>query len=425
MVREDRVTMSGKELRRVHVVRQVMDKQLTQVKAGALLGLTPRQVRRLLRRVEQDGDPGLVHRGRGKPSNRRIPEKRKAMALQLYEQRYGDFGPTLAAEKLAERDGITLSDETLRLWLRERGVTHFSRRKRPHRAWRARKAHAGELIQLDGSHHAWFEGRGPACVLMAYIDDASSRVFARFYDYEGTIPAMDSFQRYVRHYGLPLAVYTDKHTTYRSPAEPTVEDQLAGMKPQSQFGRALSELGVDLIAAHSPQAKGRVERLFKTFQDRLIKELRLAGIATLADANRFVEGYLPIYNRRFAVPPAQAADLHRPAPTSRELDRSLCRKTTRCLRKDFTIAHAGQLYQIHDTIRATHVQVDEQIDGTLRITHQGRALGFHVIAARCPESVAGATTRPRSYRPVTPKLNHPWRKRLLSPPRTHPATTTG
>jgi transposase-like protein len=144
MVREDRVTMSAKELRRVHVIRQVVDQQLTQVKAGALLGLTPRQVRRLVRRVEQEGDRGLVHRGRGKPSNRRIPEKKKAKALQLYAQRYGDFGPTLATEKLAERHGITLRDETLRLWLRARGVTHFRRRKRPHRAWRARKAHRGE-----------------------------------------------------------------------------------------------------------------------------------------------------------------------------------------------------------------------------------------------------------------------------------------
>jgi hypothetical protein len=331
----------------------------------------------------------------------------------------------LAAEKLAERDGILLSEEPLRRWLRARGIDHFRRRKRPHRLWRARTAHVGELIQLDGSHHDWFEGRELACVLMAFIDDASSRVFARFYDYEGTIPAMDSFQRYVRRYGLPLAVYTDKSTTDRSPAEPTVEDQLAGTKPQSQFGRALSELGVDMIVAHSPQAKGRVERLFKTFQDRLIKELRLAGIATVEDANRFVEGYLPIDNRWFTVPPAQAAELHRPTPTARALSRSLCRKTTRCLRQDFTSAHAGQLYQIHDTIRATQVQVDESLDGTLRMTHHGRVLGVHAIAARCPQSAAAVTTRPRSPRPVTPKSNHPWRNRLLAPSRTHPAAATG
>ena len=250
MVREDRVIMRVKELRRVSVIRQTMEKTLTQVKAGILLGLTPRHIRRLIERVQQAGDQGLAHRGRGKPSNRRIPEAVKAKGLKLYAQRYGDFGPTLAAEKLAERHGIAVSAETLRGWLLATGVTHFRRRKRPHRAWRARKAHLGELVQLDGSHHDWFEGRGARCVLMAYIDDASSRVFARFYDHEGTIPAMDSFQRYVMQYGVPLALYADKHTTYQSPAEPTVEEQLAGTKPQSQFGRALSELGVELIAAH-------------------------------------------------------------------------------------------------------------------------------------------------------------------------------
>jgi transposase len=410
MVGEDRVLMRGKELRRVHVLHQVREKRITQKEAGRLLALTDRQIRRLLRRVEQEGDQGLVHRGRGKPSNRRIPEKRKATVLTLYEERYGDLGPTLATEKLAERDGITLSDETLRRWLRGRGIDHFARRKRPHRAWRARKAHVGELVQLDGSHHDWFEGRGPACVLMAYIDDASSHVVARFYAYEGTIPAMDSFQRYVQRYGMPLAIYADKHTTYRSPAEPTVDEQLAGTKPQSQFGRALRELGVDLIAAHSPQAKGRVERLFQTFQDRLIKELRLAGIATLEDANRFLEHYLPVYNRRFAVAPAQSADLHRPTPPIRELEGALCLKITRCVRKDFTIVHEGQLYQIRNTVRASHILVEQQLDGTMRLTHHGRALDFHTITAR-PVSVAAATPLPRAHRPVRPNPNHPWRKR--------------
>jgi hypothetical protein len=408
MVGEDKVTMSGKELRRVHVIRQVLEQKLTQGEAAVFLGLSDRQIRRLSKGVKQEGDRGLVHRGRGQPSNRRFPEKAKA--LTVYEQRYGDFGPTLAAEKLAERHGITLSVETLRGWLLAKGVTHF--RRRPHRAWRARKAHVGELVQLDGSHHDWLEGRGPRCVLMAHIDDASSRVCARFYEYEGTIPAMDSFRRYIQQYGIPLAIYADQHTTYQSPVEPTVAEQLAGVEPASQFGRALRELGGELIPAHSPQAKGRVERLFKTFQDRLIKELRLAGIATLEAANRFLAGYLPIYNRRFAVPPTQAADLHRPKPTNRELDAMLCVKTPCCLRNDFTIAHQGQRYQIHDTVRATHVQGEEQIDGTLRITHHGRALGFHAIAAR-PVPVAEAMTRPRSRRPVTPRPNHPWRKRLL------------
>lgn len=414
MVREDRVTMSTKELRRVHVLHQLRERRITQRAAGELLQVTDRQIRHLLGRVKTEGDPGLVHRGRGKPSNRRMPEKRKAKALQLYEQQYGDFGPTLAAEKLAEHHGITISDETLRGWLLESGVDHFRRRKRPHRAWRERRAHVGELLQLDGSHHDWFEGRGPRCVLMAYIDDASSRVFARFHAYEGTIPAMDSFQGYIRQYGVPLAVYADKHTTYRSPAEPTIEEQLAGTAPQSQFGRALVELGVELIAAHSPQAKGRVERLFKTFQDRVIKELRLAEVSTLDAANAFLKGYLPIYNRRFAVRPAQTADLHRPRPARGELDRILCLKTKRVLRRDWTVVHNGHLYQVQTNVRATQVVIEERVDGTLRITHQGHRLAYAPIAAR-PGRPAVPQTTSRRHRPVTQGPAHPGRKRALPP----------
>ena len=423
MVREDRVIMSVKELRRVSVIRQTREKKLTQVKAGTLLGLTPRHIRRLIERVAQAGDQGLAHRGRGKPSNRQVPEKVQTKALTLCEKRYGDVGPTLAAEKLAERHGITISAETVRGWLLAKGVTHFQRRKRPHRAWRERKAHVGELLQLDGSHHDWLEGRGPWCVLMAYIDDASSRVLARFYEYEGTIPAMDSFRRYVTRYGIPLAVYADRHTTYQSPAKPTVEEQLAGREPLSQFGRALSELGVELIPAHSPQAMGRVERLFKTVQDRLVKELRLAGVSTLEAANRFLDGYLPIYNRRFSVQPAQPADLHRPRPASRELDRSLCIKTTRCLRRDWTVAHHGHLSQVQTNIRATHVQVEERVEGTRRMTHHGRPLALHAITSRPMKAVeAKKVHRPRC--PVTPRPDHPWRTRLR-PERTSHAAADG
>ena len=421
MVGEGKVIMSVKELRRIHVLRQTREKKLTQVKAGTMLGLTPRHIRRLLARVAQLGDQGLAHRGRGKPSNRRIPTKVKVNALTLYEKRYGDFGPTLAAEKLVECHGVAISAETMRGWLRGAGLDHFTRRKRPHRAWRERKAHVGELVPLDGSHHDWFEGRGPRCVLMAYIDDASSQVYARFYAYEGTIPAMDSFMRYVRHYGIPLAIYANKHSTYHSPALPTVDEQLAGVKPLSQFGRALGELGVELIPAHSPQAKGRVERLYQTVQDRRVKELRLAGVSTLEAANRFLDVYLPIHNRRFTVQPAQAADLHRPRPAHRELDRILCLKTTRCLRKDFTIAHQGRLYQIHETIRAPHVLVEEHVNGTLRITHQGRSVGVHTITSR-PVKAATVKPLPRARQPVTPRPDHPWRKSLW-PERTRHAAT--
>jgi transposase len=421
MVREETVQMSVQELKRVHVIRQAMNKALRQREAGEVLGLTARQVRRLIQRVRAEGDAGLVHRSRGTPSNRRYRPALKARVLRLYAQHYRDFGPTLAAEKLAEQQGIRLSAETLRQWLRATGVTHFQRRKRPHRAWRARKAHVGELVQLDGSHHDWFEGRGPRCVLMAYIDDASSRVCARFYEYEGTIPAMDSFERYVRRYGVPHSVYTDKHTTYRALGEPTVAQQLAGEKPQSQFERALAELGVTVIHAHSPQAKGRVERLFKTLQDRLVKDLRLAGLATIEAANQFVETWLPRYNRRFAVQPAQATDLHRPSPTARALDRMLCLKMTRVVRRDWTVAHHGQLFQIETPIHTQTVLVEEPLDGRMRITHRGHPLRYHAITAR-PVRVMASTPPAVPRRLVKPKPTHPWQRRIL-PDRHNPTAT--
>lgn len=423
MVGEDRVMMSGKELRRVHVIHHAMEKKITQVKAGALLGLTTRQIRRLMVRVRHEGEAGLAHRGRGQPSNRRRAEPIKAKILRLYTTRYGDFGPTLAAEKLAEQHGLTVSAETLRGWLLAQGVTHFRRRHRPHRAWRPRRAHVGELIQLDGSHHDWVEGRGPRCVLMAMIDDASSRGFARFYAYEGTIPALDSLRCYVTRYGLPLAMYTDKHTTYKSPAEPTVAEQLDGRMPQRQCERSLAELGVELIHAHSPQAKGRVERLFGTFQDRVIKEMRLAGIATVAAANQFLETYLPQYTQRFTVPSAQAADLHRPRPSAPELARVLCLKTPRVLRRDWTVAHHGHLYQVHTNVRVPRVMVEERLDGTLRITHHGRVLAYEAIPAR-PVRVPAPSTVSMPQRPGKPTPDHPWRKRLLSERRQHAAAIT-
>lgn len=277
----------------------------------------------------------------------------------------------------------------------------------------------GELVQLDGSHHDWLEGRGPHCVLMAYIDDASSRVWARMYPYEGTVPALDSLHRYVRCYGVPLALYTDRHSTYKAPGEPSVAEQLAGRRPQSQFERSVEELGSQVIHARSPQAKGRIERLFGTFQDRLIKEMRLAGISTLDAANGFLGIYLPIYNRRFSVRPAQAADLHRPQPAQRELDRILCLKTPRALRRDWTVAHHGQLYQVHDQLRAKRVVVEERVDGTLRITHQGQALLYHRIVAR-PVKAAEPPPIASPRRWLKPPPDHPWKTRFL-PDRRNPA----
>ena len=241
----------------------------------------------------------------------------------------------------------------------EEGEWKKHRKRKAHRQWRERKDHYGEMLQMDGSHHDWFEGRGPKCVLMGYIDDATGSVYGRFYEYEGTIPAMDSFKRYSTKYGLPMSVYLDKHTTYKSWVR---RDDFQETEPMSQFGRALQELGVRKLHAHSPQAKGRIERLFNTFQDRLVKEMRLRGVSTIDEANTFLASYLPVYNQRFCVTPKKEENLHR--KVSVDLDTVLCIKTERTLKNDHTIQYDGKLYQIDGRIRAKRVMVEELIDGS-------------------------------------------------------------
>jgi len=210
---------------------------------------------------------------------------------------------------------------------------------------------------MDGSHHDWLEGRGHELVLMGYIDDATNTVFARFYNYEGTIPAMESFKHYIKKYGIPMSVYLDRHSTYKSTGKPTIEDELANKMPKSQFERALEELGVRVLHAYSPQAKGRIERLFKTLQDRLIKEMRLQGIKTKEEANEFLNHYLRGHNERFSIKPAKEGDLHRGIPKDVDIDKVLCIKTKRTLRNDFTISHDGRLYQIGEHINGKEVMV--------------------------------------------------------------------
>ena len=266
----------------------------------------------------------------------------------------------------------------------------------------------GEMVQMDGSHHDWFEGRGPWCVLMGYIDDATGKVFGKFYDYEGTIPALDSFRGYVKKHGLPMAVYVDQHTTYKSPAKASIQDELANRMPLSEFERALEELGVKVIHATSAPAKGRVERLFGTLQDRLVKEMRLRGLRTVKEANDFLKRYLPVYNRRFSVRPQEIGDFHRPLPPGVDLDSILCIKTERTLRNDFTVAHHHKLYQIEGTVRASKVMVHDRIDGSLSIDYKGRALRFKEITERPLTESKDSMVVPKKKR-FTPPSSHPWR----------------
>jgi transposase len=403
MAEKDIVMLRQKDLKRLHVMHKVLEGTMTQAEAADLISLTERQIRRIVKRIRQEGDKGIGHAARGKPSNRKLPKKLKNRIVRLYTTTYPDFGPTLFTEKLEEREGIVISRETARAWLMGEGLWKKQRRRKAHRQWRERKARFGEMLQMDGSHHDWFEGRGPRCVLMAYSDDATGSVYGRFYGYEGTIPAMDSFTRYITKYGIPMSVYLDKHTTYKSWAR---RDEFREAEPVSQFGRALAELGVKMLHAHSPQAKGRIERLFNTFQDRLVKEMRLRGVSTIPEANRFLASYLPVYNRRFSVPPKKKENLHRTVNV--ELDTILCVKTERTLRNDHTIQHNGTLYQIKDRIRAEKVVVEELIDGSMRIRHKGVPLSFHEIVQRpaTPEKERPFIARGKGHRPP---IDHAWR----------------
>jgi len=421
---EDIVMFRQGELRRLHVIRKVMEKVIKQVEAAKILSLSYRQVQRCVQRVKGERDKGVVHKSRGRASNRRLADRVKERVIKLYRKRYKGFGPTLAVEKLLEGHGLKVSDETLRKWLLESGDWKKVRRKGVHRQWRERKGHLGEMVQMDGSHHDWFEGRGSECVLMGYIDDATGEAFGRFYEYEGTMPAMDSFRRYIRRSGIPLSVYLDKHTTYKSPAKPSIEEELQGVEPLSEFERALQELGVEVIHAHSAQAKGRIERLFGTLQDRLVKEMRLRGVKSIEEANGFLEGYWPIYNRKFAVGAREQGDLHRSLPRGLNLDNILCVKAGRALRNDFTVAYNKKLYQIEDQVRAAKVQVHERPDGSIVILSKDRSLKYREILTR-PVKEKKLPLKIASKKITIPPKDHYWRNFKFGKGRYNPGISSG
>ena len=415
MAGKDIIMVTQEELKKLHIIRKAIEGKIKQIEAAEILSLSDRQIRRLTVRVRHEGDSGIAHKSRGKESNQRLPEKIREKIVKLYRQKYNDFGPTLLSEKLLEEEALKISDETLRLWLIETGDIKKSRKRKRHRQWRERKAHFGEMLQMDGSHHDWLEGRGPEIVLMGCIDDATNKIFGRFYEYEGTIPAMDCFKHYTGLYGLPISVYLDRHTTYKSNAKPTIEDDLLGRKPMSQFERAMEELGVKVIHANSPQAKGRIERLFRTLQDRLVKEMRLKGIKTIREANLFLEGYLKRHNERFSIEAAEKEDLHRLTAEGFDLNGVLCVKTKRALRNDFTVAHNKKLYQILEPANTKDVIVEERISGSMYITHNNKALGFKEIYSR-PLKGKEKPQKPFKIRKkYIPPKNHPWRKYPVLP----------
>jgi hypothetical protein len=410
------LTMSRKERDRMTIMAGVKAKKLSQVQAGQLMGLGYRQAKRIWRRYQDQGDAGLVHRLRGKPGLRCKPVALRTKVLRLCaEDRYEDFGPTLMAEEL-EKQGIVVDHDTVRRWLMVAGKGTVRRRRQQHRQWRERKPCFGAMVQLDGSHHDWFEGRRGKCVLMVMVDDATNRLRARFDEEETTRASYDTLEGWVRQHGLPGSLYVDRDSIYRCEGQASVADQLAGKERQTQFGRAMAQLGVELILANSPQAKGRVERMNGVLQDRLVKALRLAKINDLESANRFLEEtYLVEFNRRFGRVAASPMDVHRGIP--RNLNEVLSWEQERVVQRDWTLGCEGKWYQLdrqHEalSLAGRKVVVRTLRNGKVQLAYRGNKLAWKELPKRPLRVQEGKPCKPvRAIKP--PPASHPWRRPLL------------
>jgi len=397
----DRIPMSQRERDRLRVLHSVLQGQRTQAEAARLLRLTPRQVRRLVQRLQQGGDAALVHGLRGRPSNHRKDAKLRRQVLRLYQKEFHDFGPTFAAEKLAER-GLEISADTLRRWLLAEGLWQRQRRRDQHRSRRPRRSCFGELVQMDTSIHDWTQGRGEYMVLMHRIDDATSRLLARFYDADTVLNPMDLLLRWLQAFGRPLALYTDRHRIF----EVQDKGQALSDAPR-QFGRALRELDIELIRARSPQAKGRVERSFGTAQDRVVKEMRLAKVKTIGQANALLDGgLLAKHNRLFAVPPRDSGDAHRAVGTAFNVAAILTVQERRTVSNDYTVRFENRHYPLDKPIypgeRGGKVVIEVRLDGSMAIRLGVHYLKHHEIASRSDALGGSAPQTPRSLAPGGP-----------------------
>jgi homeodomain-containing protein len=374
------VALTMGELDRLQVMTQLVERRLTRRRAAALLGLSARQVRRLYRAFRRHGATGLVSRHRGRPSNRRIAPATRDHVLRLVRERYPDFGPTFAHQKLTEEHGLVVSVETLRGWMTAAGLwVPRSQRTRRSQPPRPRRACLGELVQIDGSEHAWFEDRGPVCSLLVYVDDATSRLMElAFAASESTFDYFRATRRYLERHGKPMAFYSDRLSVFHVYAR----DHAPAGRGLSQFGRALRELNIELLCARSPEAKGRVERANGTLQDRLVKELRLRGLNDPVAAAPFLPEFMADYNRRFAKPPAVAYDAHRPLRPEDDLDQLFTLQETRRISRQLTVNYKRGLYVLDDSIamrrlRGALAVVSEAEDGTVTIRANS-----HVLPAR-------------------------------------------
>lgn len=418
----ERITMSHKEVDRLGVIQSVAGKHLRQREAARQLGLSVRQVKRLVRRYRGQGVGGLVSGHRGRCPNNAIAEAVRQEVLDIVRERYSDFGPTLACEKLVAHHGYTHSVETLRQWMIADGLWQPKRRKgaRIHPR-RPRRPCLGELVQIDGSPHDWFEDRGPRCTLIVFIDDATSRLLAlHFAPAETTQAYMQTLGQYLGQHGRPLALYSDRHSIFRV-NHPECEGKL------TQFSRALKTLDIEPIHANSPQAKGRVERANQTLQDRLVKELRLRGISDIDAANAFLPAFIADYNARFAIEPQSPVDAHRPLLHSAdELALILCQHHTRKLSKNLTFQFQNREYQLQEQgkgyrLRGAAVTVCEAFDATITILHKGQSLSWRLLAEGEPpiplddeksihHTVDLAKHKQAAKPAYKPAPDHPWNR---------------
>jgi transposase len=410
------LAMSQKERSRLVVMSRVKEKTMTMREASEMMGVSYRQVRRIYQRYMQEGDKGLIHRNRGRPSNRRKAPEVKEIVLALYGEQYWDFGPTLAAEKLVERDGYEVDHETLRRWLLAAGLWKRQRKRPKHRQWRERKAHFGELVQMDGSHHRWFDGQEDKACLMDMVDDATGRTLPLMSEEETTVAAMQVLWAWVENYGIPKALYVDWKNVYVTQREPTLEEQLSGELPLTQFGRACKKLGIEIVPANSPQAKGRVERKHGVYQDRLVKELRLAGIRDIEGANQFLRGFTESLNTKFAVEPRSSADFHRPVPQDMDLRSVFCLEEQRTVGNDWVVRYKNHFFQILPQSNLPpakkQVIVQEHLDGSIHMVYRGKEIVFQEIKHLPSHShlFPEKAPIPEPRKKYIPPSTHPWRK---------------
>jgi transposase len=390
---EGMLRMSQKELDRLQIIEQIEKKELRVDEGADLMGISQRQTYRVLKKVREEGSKGIIHKLRGRKSNRGYQTKLKNRVIGLYKAHYDDYGPTLFTEQLVENHKISVDHETIRRWLREQAITTSMRKKRPHRRKRQRRSRFGELLQFDGSHHDWFEGRGPECCLLNAVDDATGRVYLKFAPSENSQDVLWTLWEYVNKYGIPRSIYTDRFNVYKGEAKLT------------DFGRAMKELDVDTIYAKSAQGKGRVERVNRTLQDRLIKALRRERISTIAEANRFLQKkFIEDYNRRFAVN-TDVADIHRKTD-GYDLKNIFCYKTSRKVRNDYTINFMSGYIQLLRgkaplPLPTQVVTVCRWLNGQLHIYFNKQELKFSEVTEKPGKK--GYIVRP------APK-DHPWRK---------------